>query len=80
MDQAVALPIGCPSYKQALDLADAWQRWRKGWRARIWHVTLWPVELMRNLRLKVVGAVAAGLHNIASTAVYAIGCPANLIA
>jgi len=24
MDQAVALPIGCPSYTQALGLADAW--------------------------------------------------------
>ena len=29
------------------------------------------------LALAVVGAVAAGLHNIASTAVCAIGCPAN---
>ena len=28
------------------------RRWRKGWRARIWNVTLWPFELMRNLRLQ----------------------------
>jgi len=38
-----------------------------------------PVALRigAQLALAVVGAVAAGLHNIASTAVCAIGCPAN---
>ena len=28
------------------------RRWRKRWRARIWNVTLWPFELMRNLCLQ----------------------------
>ena len=38
-----------------------------------------PVALRidAQLALAVVGAVAAGLHNIASIAVCAIGCPAN---
>jgi len=38
-----------------------------------------PVALRidAQLALAVVGAVAAGLQNIASTAVCAIGCPAN---
>jgi len=32
------------------------RRWRcrKGWRVRIWDVTLWPFESMRNLRLQLL--------------------------
>jgi len=77
MDQAVALPIGCPLYNQALGLVDAWAALEE----RVAHADLerHPVALRidAQLSLAVVGAVAAGLHNIASTAVCAIGCPTN---
>ena len=71
MDQAVALPIGCPSYNQALGLVDAWVA-----RADLARQPE-ALRIAAQLALAVVGAVAAGLHNIASTAVCAIGCPAN---
>jgi len=77
IDQAVALLIGCPSYNQALCLVDAWAPVEE----RVAHTDLerHPVALRigAQLALAVVGAVAAGLHNIASTVVRAIGCPAN---
>ena len=77
MDQAVALPIGCPSYNQALGLVDAWAALEE--RVARADLERHPVALRidAQLALAVVGAVAACLHNIASTAVCAIGCPAN---
>jgi len=77
MDQAVTLPIGCPSYNQTFGLVDAWAALEE--RVMRADMERHPVALRINaqLALAVVGAVAAGLHNIASTAVCAIGCPAN---
>jgi len=77
MDQAVALPIGCPSYNQTLGLVDAWAALEE--RVARADLERHPVALRigAQLMLAVVGAVAAGLHNIAYTAVCAIGCPAN---
>ena len=77
MDQAVALPIGCPPYNQALHLADAWAALEE--RVARADGASHPVafRIDAQLALAVVGAVAAGLYNIASTAVCAIGCPAN---
>ena len=78
MDEAVALPIGCSSYN--LDLADVWGALEE--RVARTDLERHPVALRidAQLALAVVGAVAAGLHNIASTVVCAIGCPANYIA
>jgi len=80
MDQAVALPIGCPSYNQALGLVDAWTALEE--REARADMARHPVALRidAQLALAVVGAVAAGLHNIVPAAVCAIGCPANQIA
>ena len=77
MDQAFALPIGCPSYIQPRGLVDAWAALEE--RVARADLERHPVALRidAQLALAVVGAVAAGLHNIASTAVCAIGCPAN---
>ena len=77
MDQAVALPIGCPPYNQALGLVDAWAALEE--RMSRADLERHPVVLRIDgqLALAVVGAVVAGLRNIASTAVCAIGCPAN---
>jgi len=77
MDQAVALLIGCPSYNETLDLVDAWTALEE--RVARADLECHPVALRidAQLALAVVGAVAAGLHNTASTAVCAIGCPAN---
>jgi len=75
MDQVVALPIGCPSC--TLDLAHVWAALEE----RVARVDLerHPVALRidAQLALAVVGAVAAGLHNNASTVPCAIGCPEN---
>ena len=75
MDQVVPLPIGCLSHNR--DLADVWAALEE----RVARADLErpPVALRidAQLALAVVGAVAAGLHNIASTVVCAIGCPAN---
>ena len=76
MDQAVALPIGCPSYNQALDLADPWAAQEERV-ARGFGTSPVALRIDGQLALAVVGAVAAGLHNIASTAVCATCCPAN---
>jgi len=75
MDQVVALPIGCLSY--TLDLADVWVALEE--RVARGDLERHPVALQiaAQLALAVVGAVAAGLHNIASTAVCALGCPTN---
>jgi len=71
MDQVVTLPIGCPSYN--LDLADV----RAALEERVAPADLerHPVALRIDVQLALadVGAVAPGLHNIASTAVCAIG-------
>jgi len=77
MDQAVVLPIGCPSYNQDLGLVDTWAALEE--RVARADLERHPVALRidAQLALAVVGAVAAGLHNIASIAVCAIGCPAN---
>ena len=77
MDQVVALPIGCPSYNQALDLADVRAALEE--RVALADLERHPLALRIDAQLALadVGAVAAGLHNIASTAVCAIGCPAN---
>ena len=77
MDQVVALPIGCPSYNQALGLVDVWAALEE--RVSSADLERHPLALRIGvqLALAVVGAVAAGLHNIASIAVCAIGCPAN---
>ena len=77
MDQAVALPISCPSYNQALDLADAWVALEERVARADWARHPVARRIDAQLALAVVGAVAAGLHNIASTVVCAIGCPAN---
>ena len=77
MDQAVALPIGCPSYNQALGLVDAWAALEERVARADWARHLVAFRIDAQLALAVVGAVAAGLHIIASTAVCAIGCPGN---
>ena len=71
MDQVVALPIGCPSY--TLDLVDAWAAQEE--REARADLERHPEALRIDAQLAL--AVAGGLHNIASTAVCAIGCPAN---
>ena len=77
MDRTVALPIGCPSYNQTLGLVDAWAALEE--RVARADLARHPeaLQIDAQLALAVVGAVAAGLHNIASTAVCAIGRPTN---
>ena len=77
MDQAVALSIGCPSYYQALGLVDAWAALEERVACADWPRHPVALRIDMQLALAVLGAVAAGLHNIASTTVCAIGCPAN---
>jgi len=75
MDQVVALPIRCPSY--TLDLADVWAALEERVASADLERHSVALRIDAQLAFAVVGAVAAGLHNIASTAVCAIGCPAN---
>ena len=77
MDQAVALPISCPSYNQALDLADAWAALEERVARADWARHPVARRFDVQLALAVVGAVAAGLHNTASIEVCVIGCSAN---
>ena len=72
MDQAVALLIGCPSHKQVLGLVDAWVALEERVALADLKRHLLALRIDAQLALVVVGAIAAGLHNIASTAVCAM--------
>ena len=74
MGQVVALPIGCPSYNLGLDLADVWEAQEEREARADLERHPEALRIDAQLALAVVGAVAAGLHNIASTVVCAIGC------